>query len=77
MSSCPLVDGSIEFVRGYLSLFFRYELVRSWVQEMFLEAPLDVLLGVHTNGTEVLVSMGDYYILVVADFLENPGLELG
>jgi hypothetical protein len=43
---------------------------------MFLDAPLDVLLSVHTNRTEVSVGMGDYLILVIANFLKNPGLEL-
>ena len=43
---------------------------------MFLEAPSDVLLIVHTKRTKVLVSMGDYHILVIANFLKNAGLEL-
>jgi hypothetical protein len=41
-----------------------------------LETPLDVLFSVHSYRTEVLVGMGNYYILVIANFLENPSLEL-
>jgi len=37
---------------------------------MFLEDPSDVLVGIHSNRTKVLVSVSDYYILVVADFLK-------
>jgi hypothetical protein len=38
------------------------------VEEMFIEVLLDVLLGVHSYRTEVLVGMGNYYILVDAIF---------
>jgi hypothetical protein len=72
----PLIDGSVELVGSYLSIFFGYKLIRCGVQEMFLEAPLDVLLSVHSYRTDFLVGMGNCYILVIANFFENPSLEL-
>jgi len=44
---------------------------------MFFKAPSDVLLGVHSDRTKVLVSMGDDYTLVLANFLKDSSLEFG
>jgi hypothetical protein len=44
---------------------------------MFVEGPPNIFLRVDTNGTEVLVGVGDDDIFIAPDFLEDSGLEFG
>jgi hypothetical protein len=44
---------------------------------VFVEGPPNVFLRVDANRTKVLVGVGDDDIIIVVDFLEDSGLELG
>ena len=44
---------------------------------MFFEAPSDVLLGIHSEGTKILAGVSDDYTLFIANFLKDSSLELG
>ena len=77
VGSRPLIDLREESVGCDPGFLFSLLDICRCVQEMFVEGPPNVVFRIDTDGTEVLVGVGDDNIFVAPDFLEDSGLEFG